>query len=85
MNACKQCKHFAGFGYCYRNVGGTEDLVTGGFRYHLKLDCNVERYGSGPDICGVGGKYFEAIPVKLSLWQRFKAHSMSGATNFGSM
>lgn len=86
LKFCKDCKHClprrSSFGAgCAKEF--TVNLVNGYVNY---TGCELVR--SSDKHCGKSGEWWEATPpkpVKFSLWQRFKAHSMSGATNFGPM
>jgi hypothetical protein len=71
MKLCKDCKHYT-VGHSYQDLCKAKfrvDLVTGRKDYAL-----AERMRDAilDGNCGAEGKLFEAKPVKLSLWQRFK-------------
>jgi hypothetical protein len=83
IKLCKDCKHtskdqFGGwrFSQCERPSLSRIDPTDGSTSYPLQYCLVSRKYDCGQDAI-----YFEPKPVKLSLWQRFKAFLAEPGTN----
>lgn len=80
MKICKDCEHYrpytlsSGRHLCMRKCEGKVDLVTGVQSFVGAAHCETQRGLDGlhtlPHYCGHEGRFFEAIPVKISFWKR---------------